>query len=648
MSAIAGIFNIHGKPADPCLIESMIDAVPHRGQDWRGYWSSNNIAMASRVMRTTPESLFEDQPISNADATLWIVYDGRVDNREDLISQLNLKSKPDCKMTDADILLHAYESWGIACVNKIIGVFAFAIWDARKRQFYCATDPLGVRRMTYTYDGKRFLFASECRQLLLAPTVSEDLSEDFLAEYLLSGYITGELTAYKNIKNLPRGHCLTVSAAGIKIWRHWTPEELPEVRYRNQDEYGEHFLDLFQKAVAARMRTAGKLGANLSGGLDSSSVVCILHSLYRRNGLSADDLPTFSLIFDEYTESDERKYINAVIDSYDLKHAHFVLSDKNWAFKSYRNESWPHYDEYPIGPLTMMDRALYKCAQEAGIQVLLTGLGGDQVTAGNPLSILRLFNRFRWNRLVQWARVRGHQEGQDPFKFLRRYVYGYALPRAIVPGFLHEPVRRLVFKWRDIELPPSLSVPRVPPWLHPRFAAKSNVDDRVREEISTPFTNQSKGDEYRMFIQEPACSVIDRYEATHYGIDLRHPFYDRRLVEYMLSVPPEEKIGIRCFKVILRSAMREYLPDLIRKREDKANFLSLFKVGISKEQGKISQTLKNLAQIKDRRVPECVDWLKLNRVVEEIANGTQDINSVHGLQFAHAVFLARWFEARYL
>lgn len=646
MSAIAGIYNIQGEPVNPCLIESMIDAVPHRGNDWKGSWCSNSIAMASRMMRSTPESLFEEQPVSNTEGTLRIVYDGRVDNREELISQLNLSSKPDYEITDADLLLRAYELWGTECVDRIIGVYAFAIWDARKRQLYCATDPLGIRRMTYAYDGKRFLFSSECRQLLLAPTISEDLSEDFLAEYLLSGYLTGELTAYRDINNLPRGHCLTVSPEGLKIWRYWMPEQLPEVRHRNQDEYGEHFLNLFQKAVKSRMRTAGILGANLSGGLDSSSVVCIIQAIYRTNGLSTDDLHTFSYIFDKHTESDEREYVNAMVDSYQIKHAHFVPADDHWAFKSYKNESWPHYDEYPIGPLTMMDRALYKCAQEAGVQVLLTGLGGDQVTAGNPMSVLSLFNRFRWYRLVQWARERGRQEGQDPFKFLSIYVFGYALPRLVIPKFLHNPIRLLVFKWRNIEPPLSLTLPPVPPWINPRFAAKMNVHDRLKNKMQTPFTNPFRGDEYRMLIQEPACSVVDRYEATHYGVELRHPFYDRRLVEYMLSIPPEEKIGIGYFKVILRAAMREYLPNLIHKRGDKANFLPLFNAGISKEWQNISETLRNMAQIQNGIASECVDWLKLERIVEELANGTRDTNSVHGIQFSHAVLLARWLESK--
>jgi len=186
VSGIAGIFNLDGRPVDPALLTRMTDVIAHRGPDGAGQWIDGSVGLGHRMLHTTPESLYEKQPLIDETGNLCLVLDGRVDNREELRTALEAKGAKLRTDTDAEMVLHAYECWGEESPKKIIGDFAFAIWDKRDRLLFCARDPLGMKPFHYYTDGRTFLCGSELRQLFEDVTVQREPNEGMVGEYLVS------------------------------------------------------------------------------------------------------------------------------------------------------------------------------------------------------------------------------------------------------------------------------------------------------------------------------------------------------------------------------------------------------------------------------------------------------------------------------
>jgi asparagine synthase (glutamine-hydrolysing) len=203
MSGIAGIYNIDGAPVDRVLLKRMTDAIAHRGPDGIHLWVDGSVGMGHCMLQTTPESIYERQPLTDESGVLCLTMDGRVDNREELISALESRGGRLRNDTDAEIVLKAYECWGTECPARIIGDFSFVIWDRGQRQLFCARDILGVKPFYYYTDGRKFLWASELHQLFRDSTVPREPNEGMVAEYLAASLTDREETLYKGILRLP-------------------------------------------------------------------------------------------------------------------------------------------------------------------------------------------------------------------------------------------------------------------------------------------------------------------------------------------------------------------------------------------------------------------------------------------------------------
>src|SRR6267142_6895205 len=277
MSAILGIYYLDSRPVDRMDLDRMIETLAHRGSDGSGVWNDKSVGLGHRMLWTTPESLHERLPLAKDGLT--ITADARIDNRDELINLLRLPPRPSESISDSELILAAYELWGEHCPEKLLGDFAFAIWDSRKQLLFCARDHFGVKPFYYYSSDKVFTFATEIKALLRLPEVPRQLNETKIAAHLTSIDIDKEITLYRDILRLPPAHSIKVNREGIRVQSYWSLDPSRSQVMRSDEEYAEAFRELFTEAVRCRLRSAFPLGFMLSGGLDSSSVTCVARNL---------------------------------------------------------------------------------------------------------------------------------------------------------------------------------------------------------------------------------------------------------------------------------------------------------------------------------------------------------------------------------
>lgn len=316
MSGTAGIYNRDGRDIDPGLLSRMTNAITHRGPDGSGEWIHGPVGLAHQMLWTTPESTREKQPLCDDAGKVCLTFDGRIDNRKEL--KASLKTKGVTPRTDAEMVLAAYKAWGMLCPNRIWGDFAFAVWDGRNSRLFCARDILGMRPFYYFADSHTFLFASELQQILQIPSVPRKSNKGMIGESLVSAVSNKHETLYKGIFRLPPAHSLIITPDRVRMERYWDLDPKKEIRYRSDKEYADHFLDIFKKSVHCRMRAHGRVGAQLSGGLDSSSIACVAQSLINTGAISKNGFETFSMVFPGWG-CDESGYIKDVSQKWKIK-----------------------------------------------------------------------------------------------------------------------------------------------------------------------------------------------------------------------------------------------------------------------------------------------------------------------------------------
>jgi len=296
VSGIAGIVHFDGAPVASGLIEKMTLAMAQRGPDGIDHRVQGSVALGQCMLRTTPESLEEHQPLCNEDERLVLVMDGRVDNFEELRRELLARDALLRDRSDAELVLRAYEVWGEDCPDRIIGEFVFFIWDARQQCLFGARDAAGTRHFYYHAGKGWFAFASEIKGLLALGRIEPRLNESRLLDYLVvEFYRDDEIgTFYQGIDRMPAGHAMRVTGQGVKTWLYWNPQDLPALNFASLEECTEAFLEQLRIAVKCRLRSIGPVGAMLSGGMDSSSIVGLISKEFRSE--LPQLLKTFSLI----------------------------------------------------------------------------------------------------------------------------------------------------------------------------------------------------------------------------------------------------------------------------------------------------------------------------------------------------------------
>jgi asparagine synthase (glutamine-hydrolysing) len=295
MSGIAGIIHFDGKPVEPGLIERMTGAMAHRGPDGINHWVKGSVALGLCILRTTPESLEEHQPLTNEDESLVLVMDGRVDNWEKLRKDLLSRGSKLRTRADAELVLRAYEIWGRDCLAQIDGDFALVVWDARRQESFCARDRMGNKPFNYHWDGKTLVFSSELHAILALPWVPENPNDGMLAEFLANEWYSRDETFWQGIRRLVAAHRMVADASGPRLEQYWEPDLWAVLPYGNDDDYVDHYRELFIDVVQRMSRSSQRLACEVSGGLDSSAIFAVAENLRRQNKLPAPGIDGYVL-----------------------------------------------------------------------------------------------------------------------------------------------------------------------------------------------------------------------------------------------------------------------------------------------------------------------------------------------------------------
>jgi asparagine synthase (glutamine-hydrolysing) len=558
MSGIVGIFNLDGAPVDRELLRRMTASMAFRGPDAQEIWSDGPIGFGHTMLRTTFEAEHEHQPMT-LDGQVWITADCRVDGRSDLIRELaGHDRRVDSSAPDPELILHAYHIWGEDCVKYILGDFAFAIWDARRNRIYLGRDFLGIRPLYYVGSGPFLLFSSEIGPLLQHPSVRRKPNEGMVAEYLTGELVSIEDTVYEGIRRLAPAHYVVCNNRRMQKKCYWQPDRNREIKYTTDQQYAEHYLSIFETAIEDRLRCCGRVGAHLSGGLDSSSVVGTAHRLFGGDRPSQEKLETFSSVYPGDKEADESAYIDDMLRTCSVQS--FRVQPERPDVVDYAPDA-KRYGDFPGYPNGRMADLLLEKVRSRGVRVLLTGYGGDEWLFGSPARPSDLIKTRNWKQLISQLRAytKSHGFAETAHILFRSGLF------QLLPAAMRRSVKEMSSRFRDFTP------------LDKDFANRIGFHRRSDKRIKSgkDFPRESVIELLHWGSNVHGREIEERY-GSNFGIELRHPFHDRRLVEFAIALPAEQRYRDGMSKVILRQAMRGRIPESIRLRRDKADFSAVF------------------------------------------------------------------------
>jgi len=558
MSGICGIVLHDGRTPQAEILHRMLSATPHRGPDGTHVFTGEGIGLGHQLLVAVPEAAGEHQPLRNPETACSIVFDGRLDNRDELLTVLGKLPFYTYPVTDAELVLRLYEKKREACLGLLMGDFAFAIWDRRGKRLFCARDIFGICPFYYYGNNRAFIFTSSLRQLLEHPDVPRETDTGMAGEYLAGTVISKTGTLYKNIHRLPPAHYLIVENGNIAVKRYFLLEPQEKLRYRNDGQYAEHFLEVFGRAVSDRLRCSGTVGVYLSGGLDSSTILGMSEVLARRG--SSKNTEAFSLVFPNYSDCDESVYIKCVEERWQL-HSH-KTAIANYVQSDLREEA--RYSlELPVQPNLAMDAPMMQAAADRGVKAMLSGIGGDALFFGSRYLYRDLLRALQLSSLC--SVFRRNLKARGWMSELKGMAADLSWP--LVPRDLRS---KLLLRKNH---------PVLPPWLSAEFVRAVAYEERWRQaDVGEQFAQLADAELYYWAAsgaETDALELNNRYSAA-WGIEERYPFLDIRLVQFALALPEQQRLGVQGeTRHVLREAGRVLLPDKVRVRGDKAEFSRL-------------------------------------------------------------------------
>ncbi len=607
MCGILGICHCDEQTIKPATIQSAIDSIRHRGPDDEGYLFANtksgqhlcaggadtpkgawhvsspyaprdpieklsqqadfNLVLASRRLAILDLSPAGHQPMCNEDQTLWIVHNGEIYNFRDLRKELLASGHRFTSETDTEVILNAYEEWGSECLRRFNGMWAFAIWDVHSGKLFCSRDRFGVKPFYYYFDGERFAFASEIKALLALPSIPGRPNDNAIHDFLIAGHSDhGRETFFASIQQLLGGEHLELDlrTKQLTIQRHWQLNSSVRVSL-SENEATQQLRVLLEDAVRLRLISDVPVGTCLSGGLDSSAIVCLINRLLKAHypdAASVGDLQkTFSARYQDLRH-DEGRFIEAVTQAAAVDtHITYPTSER------LRDdlETLIYAQDEPFGTTSIFAQwCVFKLAREAGVTVTLDGQGGDELLAGYhsyfPAYWAELFKALRWITLTRelYGYSRHHRALKDNLVMM-----GYHALTPQTLRFLPRPLKRVLWGLAGKE-------PR-----HGVSEAFSRLHSSTPSSAHGVAARDGLNDLLYLTHAQTSLPALLRYEDRNsmaHSIESRVPFLDYRLVELIFGLPANYKIRNGTTKWIFREAMRGILPETVRTRPDKIGF----------------------------------------------------------------------------
>ncbi|HEU4433393.1 MAG TPA: asparagine synthase-related protein [Pyrinomonadaceae bacterium] len=542
MSAFAGILNLNGLPVDRRLLEAFGRTLVHQGPDGGGQRQTGAIGMVFRANHVDRESRRERQPLVSTAGHI-LAWDGRLDNRGELIAQV--RDYVDHSATDAEIVMASYLRWETEFVARLIGDFALSLWEPRTHTLLLARDAFGTRPIYYHADRQHIIWSSDLASILDVRCAATEVNREYVASYLNS---TPDLTqtAYKSIYAVRPASVMLVRDGCMETREFWRPDACRDIRYRSDSDYEERFRELFWEAVRCRLRSDRPVWAELSGGLDSSSIVCMADQIIASGDAASTQLETVSYVYDNSAASDERRFIAEVEARRARVGHHFHEDESVGRFLNVNFDSIVRPN--PTYRFTARHHWVRARMQQTSSKVLLSGVAGDNLLwsgAGVSPELADLLVQLKLPSLHRQVRLWSRATRQSYAGTLLHRAVGPALPI----GFTSPP-------------PASTLIDR-------RFARQIALIERCTHASDVGgFKLPSARAQARM-LWSAIRAVASCYYRDRVATEYRFPFLHRPLVEFLLGIPIEQKLRPGESRSLQRRALKHLLPAAILTRQGK-------------------------------------------------------------------------------
>ena len=621
LCGIAGMIDLNMQVQfDRNELKRMCDIIIHRGPDDEGYYLDSGIALGIRRL-----SIIDveggHQPIHNEDKNIWIIFNGEIFNFQDLRDELAKKGHLFYTRTDTEVIVHLYEQYGLDCLQKLNGQFAFLIWDKNKRRVFIARDRMGIKPFFYAIKNNILIFGSEIKSILTNPDINREIDVEALSQVFYAGYVCAPKTMFVGINSLKEGHLMLIENRSINIKRYWDLQYPKDVGYKN---YRNKFLELIEESTKLRLISDVPVGGFLSGGLDSSTVCNMVKKV------DSAPLKTFSLRFAD-------KHINEI--DYAVFMAKYLGTEQSVLTCSLKNlaPAFPKFIWHSEMPVLATENIslmlLYELARTK-VKVILTGEGADELFGGYNLllwdKIYRQLNSYPWKiikNILKWynSKFIGIDSKFPSEHELKIYNKQY--------GFY--PADRYI--WDSIKMGIESLCSR---------SLKEKLDNYNPMEGFLPDTsNIKKTNHLNKLIYYGCKCLLANYVLGPHGdriamsnsVEARYPFLDHKLVEFAASIPPHFKIRRLTGKYLVRKSMEQFLPKEIVWRKKKALRTPVAEIFLQKDSPKYIKELLSYQSIKKKGYfnPEAV--LKLTKRITHrnlsVTNETKGIALVEAAMF---------------
>jgi asparagine synthase (glutamine-hydrolysing) len=541
-----GKLSFGGVPSDPDYLQKVSSVLAAYGPDGVTTYSKGGLNVLQCAFHTTKESRLEAQPHVLPSGAV-ITWDGRLDNRADLIGRFSDVLSHDS--SDVSIVAIAYERWGLDCLPELTGDWALSIWNPRDLSVILAKDPIGVRHLYYSFDGDQLSWCSILDPLVLFSANILKLNEEYIAGWF-SLFPAVHLTPYAGIHSVPPSSFVVIKPGTSATHKYWDFDPAKRIRYRGDTEYEEHFRFVFTESVRRRLRSDSTILAELSGGMDSSSIVCMADRIIASGGGETPRLDTLSYYDDSEPGWNERPYFSQIEQGRGYIGYHIDVSSRDafkCDFETHRFAATPSSGGRPSEPAKQFIH--YMTSQ--GNRVLLSGIGGDEVTGGVPTlapQLADLLARAHFSSLAHQLRLWALNKRKPWFQLLFEVIREY-LPRALVGVPKHR---------------------RPAPWLQPTFVKRHRgvlIGGGPTLRLFGPLPSfQENVTTLEALRRQLACSVLPS-EPPH---EKRYPYLDRDFLEFIYAIPPEQLVRPGQRRSLMRRALVGIVPEEILNRKRKA------------------------------------------------------------------------------
>lgn len=596
MCGIVSYINLSGNPIRSTAFQRMTDIVCHRGPDDQGievFRSTPFVALGHRRLSIIDRSAAGHQPMADKEDLLWIVFNGDIFNFKELRQELQGRGYPFRSNSDTEVLLCAYKEWGEKCLEKLNGMFAFAIWDSTKRELFAARDRIGIKPFYYYHQGDTLVLASEIKSILASDLVP--VEPDWTALRTPWHYQVSPATGFKGIRKLEPGRFIRFSQKGLQIQKYWDLEPT-EVNVSEPDVVG-NLVELLRDAIRLQMIADVPVGALLSGGLDSSLIVALMSKL------TDTPLRTFTIRFEESdrrfeAQVDDSSYAREVAQLFRCDHREIII--KPDVLSLLPKMIW-HLDE-PLADAAVINTYLIsKAAQEQGVKVLLNGMGGDEVFGGYRKHLACLvaeqYNKFLPSgvrRMVgNWAQKLPVANSDRGFKYLRWYRH--------FAGMAGRPADIRFLAADMAAVPPdsygSLFINGVADRSYHELPSVS-ARAEIMNQNSISYLTRMCLDDTKHFLPDHNLTYSDKATMAA-GVEGRPPLVDHRIVEFMFSLAPKYRIRGWTQKYLLKKSAGAVLPNKIIHRP-KAPFSVPLRSWISRDLKEMVDDILSPSSLKAR------------------------------------------------